>query len=82
LRINPNWSKRFFYSQINQKQTNRINSYICKNAERFVLSKNKEYLLNLCNSIDFNKIDQEKNRKNIYFNKDIGLIANYNYYPA
>lgn len=58
------------YRTINHKETNRINEYICKNATRFILSKDSTYLSNLIKNIDFQKVNEEKEyNKFIYDDK-------------
>ena len=49
--------------------TNRLNQYICKNAERFIVSKDMTYLKEILASIDHKKLAQDKSRENIIFNE-------------
>ncbi len=69
------------YSTVNQKTTNRINQFICKNAERFIVSKEKEYLKKILETIDSKKLADDKNRERVVKSKDFPMAMNYSFYP-
>lgn len=69
------------YKTINQKMTNRLNQYICKNAERFIVSKDMSYLKEILADIDHKKLAQDKSRENVIFNEGFWLIMDHSFYP-
>ena len=54
--------------------TNRINQFICKNADKYVLSKKKEYLDQVLKTIDYRRLQQDNNRENITFDDNLSLV--------
>jgi Protein of unknown function (DUF4238) len=69
------------YSSINQKMTNRINQFICKNADKYVLSKEKGYLDQVLKTIDYRRLQQDNNRENITFDDNLSLLIWNFFYP-
>lgn len=86
LRINIVNQKNYWlsikYKTINHKETNRINSFTCKNASRFIMSNNKKYLEDLVKSIDFNKCRIEKKSNRFEYDDAKKLIITRNMYPS
>lgn len=72
----------YSYMTINKKMTDRINTYICKNAERFILTKNKEYLKEIIWRINFRILQKEKKREAISYNKDYDLLVESQFFPS
>lgn len=69
------------YSTINQKETNRINQYVYKNAERFILSKEKEYLEYIISRVDHTKLNKDKNRNSVVEIKKFPIVMDHSFYP-
>lgn len=69
------------YKYINEKMINRINTYICKNAERFIISNNKEYLRKIILRINFKILKKDKNREEIYYHKGSDKLFNNQFFP-
>lgn len=69
------------YKTINYKETNRINSYICKNATRFILWKDQRYMRELVKKVDFHKSYKEKTENRFFYDKDLKLIITKQLYP-
>lgn len=76
-----NWWVWVSYKTINNKETNRINHYICKNATRFILSKNREYLSQLVEEIDFAKCNWEKNYNKLVYDEWFKMQIGKQLYP-
>ena len=53
---------------------NRINSYICKNASRFIMSKDKKYLDDMVQKIDFEKAERERKYKSLEHDDDHKIV--------
>lgn len=81
--LDPKWEKWVWmsYRTINHKETNRINQYICRNATRFILSKNKEYLSQLLKNIDFIKVNDEKNCNKFHYDNGFKIQIGQQLYP-
>jgi len=61
--------------------TNRINTYICKNADRFILTKDKEYLKGILWRINFKILEKEKKREAVSYDKDFNLLIESQFFP-
>lgn len=68
------------YTLVDQDEIDRINEYIVKNANRFVLSKDKDYLQDILWRINFLDLEVEKKRKRVNLNENWRIVGNY-FYP-
>lgn len=76
-RVEPSIS----YRTINQKETDLINTYICKNANEHILWSDIQYMTSIIKKIDFNRVQKDLSRPRVQINKDLWIVAVNNYYP-
>jgi hypothetical protein len=74
------WGK-IIHNFLNYKKTQILNSYIIKNAERFIMCSSKKNIDNVIKNINFKKNQDIKNIPNIKFFHDEQVIWNFWIYP-
>ena len=68
------------YRTINQKETDFINTYICKNANECILWSDMNYMNSILKKIDFVRVQKDLNRPRVLIDENLWLVVN-NYYP-
>lgn len=69
------------YRTINARMVNRINKYICKNAEKYIITQDKNYLESIIKQIDFVQLKRDKNRETIVYDKESAIIMYHQFFP-